>query len=712
VVANRFWNRNIRMLFLCNWVAMGLLSSAPSGGQEPALAPAPPETPASPAAGSVEVTAKPRSKATDSAAADPAARLRSDLEYLSSDTLAGREPGTDGIDLAANHIANAFRELGLNTELVDGRPFQPFEIKLGAKATSAEENYLTLQRKGQARIRVELDKGMRPLAIGASGKAQGKLVFAGYGITAPQLNYDDYAGLDVSGAIVMLIRKMPSEGGDANPFNQRANAKFAFFATKVQNAVDHGAAAVLIVNDPASVQAQIDQLQRRLDGERQRLKTIEQSLADAPEGVEKIRRSLRQKRKDAEQQLNRLEEQLVDSRAGLLGVDEAGGVGSPAKIPVLSLSREVANDLLSQVDAAGEASPMGIDAIEVAINDDLQPRSRAMQDCHIQLQTGIDAAIVTTSNVIGTLPGKGDLAGESIVVGAHYDHVGMGGYGSLAPGTIAIHNGADDNGSGTVTMMEVARRVTARVHDLASHRRLVFIAFSGEERGLLGSKHYVAQPLFPLETTAAMINLDMVGRLKDNELTVYGTGTATEFDGLLDRLNQQGGFNLLRVASGYGPSDHTSFYEAKVPVLFFFTGLHNDYHRPSDDFDKIDLGGLARITDIVTDATAALATEKRPTYQATEPGARIRRQLTVFLGIRMRNEADSVFVSEVYQNSPAMQAGFQIGDQVAQIAGKTIRHSDGILEALRKRRPGDQLKVDVKRGAETVQLKVLLGERP
>ena len=240
----------------------------------------------------------------------------------------------------------------------------------------------------------------------------------------------------------------------------------------------------------------------------------------------------------------------------------------------------------------------------------------------------------------------------------------------------------------------------------------IFIAFTGEERGLLGSKHYVAQPIFPLAQTVAMVNLDMVGRLLDNELTVYGTGTAPQFNGLLDQLNETAGFKLLRVASGYGPSDHTSFYQAKVPVLFFFTGLHNDYHRPTDDFDKIDFGGLARITDMVTDVTRALATGPRPSYQSTEPGGSITRQLTVFFGIRMRNGDESVTIAEVYENSPAARAELRAGDRVLKIEGKAIKHSDGILAALRAKSPGDVLKVEVQRGGQALETSVLLAERP
>ncbi len=701
-------------LFLTLLLQPRLLAQQPSAtapSSESATTPdsgSPSPAAASPAAASPTAASPAASNATAPSPSVPApvARMHQDLQYLASDELTGRGPGTPGLDLAAQHIAAAFRDIGLQTELIDGQPFQPLDLDLGAKAKAAETNFATLLPAAGPPQRLGLDEGMSPLSIGVSGTAQGPLVFAGYGITAPELQYDDYQDLDAQGAVVMLIRKSPGAADKQTPFSERKHARHAFFATKVNNAIEHGAAAVLIINDSQSIQQQVQQLQRRVDGETQRLQTIAESLQAAPEGLEQVRETLRETQRVAEQQRDELQQQLAQARAGLLSVDGAGGLDKPAAIPVISISRDVADSLVTQ--ALGQS----LQQLETAIARDLKPRSGAIDDLRVELQTDITQSTVQISNVIATLPGKGALANESIVVGAHYDHVGMGGYGSLAPGTIAVHNGADDNGSGTVTMLEVARRATAQMQAVPSHRRLIFIAFTGEERGLLGSKHYVSQPLFPLAQTAAMVNLDMVGRLQDNELTVYGTGTAPQFNALLDQLNQAAQFKLLRVASGYGPSDHTSFYQAKVPVLFFFTGLHNDYHRPTDDFDKIDFGGLARITDMVTDVTYALATGPRPDYQSTEPGGSITRQLTVFFGIRMRNGNDMVTIAEVYEDSPAARAELRPGDRVVKIEGKAIEHSDGILAALRAKSPGDRLNVQVQRDNQTLNISVLLAERP
>jgi hypothetical protein len=241
----------------------------------------------------------------------------------------------------------------------------------------------------------------------------------------------------------------------------------------------------------------------------------------------------------------------------------------------------------------------------------------------------------------------------------------------------------------------------------------VFIAFTGEERGLVGSRYYVEHPLYALETTAAMINLDMVGRLRDNELTVYGTGSAEGLDALVEQVNESAGFSLYKIPSGYGPSDHMSFYKAGIPVLFYFTGLHNDYHRPSDDFDKIDFGGMTRITDTVGDVTLQLAVRAtRPKFVETENRVQIRRQMSVYMGISMSDRGDHVVISYVGKDSPANQSGLKAGDQLSRIGRSRIRTSADVFDLLRKRSPGDALRVQVLRRGKPLDVVVKLAKRP
>lgn len=210
-----------------------------------------------------------------------------------------------------------------------------------------------------------------------------------------------------------------------------------------------------------------------------------------------------------------------------------------------------------------------------------------------------------------------------------------------------------------------------------------------------------------------MVNMDMVGRLRDNELTVYGTGSGDRMDEILEHANQQQKFDLFKVPTGYGPSDHQSFYEVGIPVLFFFTGLHNDYHRPSDDFDKIEFGGMTRITDIVSEVTFELATGKqRPSYVETENRVQIRRQLTAFMGVTLSNRGDHVVLSGLSPGGPAERGGLRIGDRLEKLAKRRVRSASDVLEFMRKRSPGEELQVQVSRGDQTIDVTVQLQPRP
>ena len=210
-----------------------------------------------------------------------------------------------------------------------------------------------------------------------------------------------------------------------------------------------------------------------------------------------------------------------------------------------------------------------------------------------------------------------------------------------------------------------------------------------------------------------MVNMDMVGRLRDNELTVYGTGSGDALDEILEKANQLRKFDLFKVPTGYGPSDHQSFYEAGIPVLFFFTGLHNDYHRPSDDFEKIEFGGLTRITDIVSEVTFELAIrEQRPTYVETEKKVQIRRQMTAFMGVTLSNRGDHVVLSGLSPGGPAERGGLRIGDRLEKLGDRRVKSAADVLELMRGQSPGDKLPVRVLRGRQTLDVTIELQPRP
>ena len=653
-------------------------------------------------------------------------RLRLDVEYLASDELRGRSAVDDTIELAANHIADRFRDLGLQTDWFDGGPFQPVDVPVGPRPGDPEKNRLVVTLPSRtdgssaastgsdpaedlSPITAEIGEDFLPLAVGArEATFDGELVFVGYGITAPEFDYDDYAGIDVQGRGVIVLRKEPGMTDPESPFGGTETTRHAYFTTKITNAIEHGAQAVVFVNDPASIDAAVRLVEDRSTAERERASRSREQLQSLPSEMVRNREAIAERLKGIETSLEGLADELRTARRGLMGISEAGQRGADStNIPIISLARDTTDRIL--IASTGQS----LVTLEQEIDSTYRPASRPLPGVAAKLEVSLRPSSVVSHNVLGVLPGKGHLAEETVVVGAHYDHVGMGGFGSLAPGTIAVHNGADDNASGTATMMAAAERLVRSLERVPEHRRIVFIAFTAEERGLLGSKRYVRSPRFPLESTVAMVNMDMVGRLRDNELTVYGIGTAEGLEAVVDSVNENVRFDLHKVATGYGPSDHQSFYEAGVPVLFFFTGMHAEYHRPSDKSDKIDFGGMTRITDMVYGVTEQLAVqEDRPAYAETDRRFRIRRQMTAFLGVTLSDRGDHVVISGTVPDGPADRGGLRSGDLLQRLGERRVRQSSDVLEVLRDRSPGDTLNVHVDRDGQAIDAAVELQTRP
>jgi hypothetical protein len=327
---------------------------------------------------------------------------------------------------------------------------------------------------------------------------------------------------------------------------------------------------------------------------------------------------------------------------------------------------------------------------------------------------------VVGKNVIGILPGRDPvLRNQTVVLGAHYDHLGLGGFGSLDPdSTGLVHNGADDNASGVAGLIQVAARLAAS----PPARTVVFIAFSGEELGLLGSAHYVKEPIYPLANTLAMINLDMVGRLRNGRLIVYGAGSAKEFPALLDSLNWYAGFELKAQGDGYGPSDQSSFYAAKRPVLHLFTDLHEDYHRTTDDWQKVNLDGLKRVADFTLGLVTALANRRGPltfldfptpvpAHTSSPPAATS--GYGAYLGTvpDMTGSPGGVRLVGVRAGSPAEKAGLRGDDIITRIGTTETPDLQAMTEALRSHRPGDSVDIVVRRGSAVTTLRARLGTR-
>ncbi len=326
---------------------------------------------------------------------------------------------------------------------------------------------------------------------------------------------------------------------------------------------------------------------------------------------------------------------------------------------------------------------------------------------------------VASYNVIGILEGKDAvLKNEAIVIGGHYDHLGRGGQGSLAVNSTEIHHGADDNASGVSGVLELARIFTKLKNN---KRTLIFIAFGSEEEGLFGSKFYTNNPVFPLDKTVAMINMDMVGRLRDNKLNLGGIGTATEWNELVKRKNEimfdtkdSYGvgklFELQLTEDGFGPSDHASFYAKKVPVLFFFTGSHEDYHKPTDTSEKINYEGLKKIIDYVGRTVQAIdINQTRPTYAVAKSSSNEgRRSFAVTIGVMpsYTDAGDGMLLDAVRDDSPAAKAGLKAGDKIVKLAGKDVKNVQDYTAILSELKADEIYEVYVIRGIERLVFRV------
>ncbi len=318
------------------------------------------------------------------------------------------------------------------------------------------------------------------------------------------------------------------------------------------------------------------------------------------------------------------------------------------------------------------------------------------------------------ANVVGWLPGRGPLADETVILGAHYDHLGLGGAGSLDPdSTGVVHNGADDNASGTAALLEAARQLHDR--SVADRRAIVFVAFTAEELGLLGSEHYARHPIRPLESTIAMINFDMVGRLRGDSLVVIGTGSADEWRPLLDSLNAGRRFVLTRQPDPWGRSDHSSFYARGIPVVHLFTDLHEDYHRTTDDTPKIAFEGVAHVATFAADLAWILATRPAAlTYAEVEqPRPSTTGGYGAYLGTipDMTESPGGVRLTGVRAGSPAEAAGLRAGDILIRLGRFEVNDLYDMTDALRAHRPGDRVELVVLRNGRRVETTATLGER-
>jgi hypothetical protein len=571
-------------------------------------------------------------------------RMKRDIFYLASDECEGRGPGTEGIDKAADYVAQQFKEAGLKPGGVKGTWFQPFEI--GGTVKLEGDQILKLQGPDQQTINFKLDENFQVLGNSGSGSVSAPLVFVGYGTTAKDIQFDEYKNVDVAGKIVVLIRRVPRWDDKAKPFDGKNKDQHASLMTKLYLAKKHKAAAVIMVNDRSEKADQLIPLN---------------TFASA----------------------------------------------MPVSIPAVTVSRASLEPVFKT------SLKKTLPEIEKEIDTELAPASSAL--------TGWSATLICklvrpssqrVKNVIGVVEGFGPLADETVVVGAHYDHLGYGGFGSLAKlpkGEKRIHFGADDNGSGTTSVMELARRFAAMKD--RQGRRIVFMTFSAEERGLLGSHFYCDDtPLFPLEKTVAMVNLDMVGRMFWDILTVEGVGTAKGFEQMIDEFNEKTRFKLKKSQGSMPNSDHASFYEHKIPIIFFFSGFHNQYHTPADTADLINVNGMKRIADLAEMVTAKLASDPtRPEYVQVKGGGAVRIGDSPKLGIRPDYDSEKgLVVIDIVPGGVAEAAGIKTGDVIVEMAGKQVKSLPDYQKIMAAHKIGQTMEIVVMRDNNKVTLKATL----
>ena len=566
------------------------------------------------------------------------------VRELADPALEGRGVGTAGLEQAADLVEQQMRALGLAPAGDDGTWSQGFEVTTGAEV--GIPTALALEGRRHA-----AGADFEPLGFSTNGTLTAPVVFAGYGITAPGYDYDDYAGLEARDRIVLVFTNEPQEMDSTSRFDGSVNTPFAELRTKAINAREHGALGLLVVNGP-----------RWHAGE-----------------------PVRKPRADGQGYMSSglLAGWLADSLGEAL-VRHAGTTLSAAQSAIDSLGRP-----------HGFAIP---DSVTVTVT---LARTRAR-----------------IRNVVGRLPGRDTT--RVLVLGAHYDHLGYGGEHSLRPDEHAVHPGADDNASGTAALLGVARLLTARARQgWRPEHDLLFAAFTGEEMGVVGSSHFVDRPPRPLESVETMLNMDMVGRLRDDKLMVMGVGTAAEFPALLENANRSAGFQLTTSSDGYGPSDHSSFYKRQVPVLMLFTGAHADYHRPSDTWDKIDETGLWRVTRFAAALAESLDARPRPHYRKARADSTPGRVgggggYGAYLGTipDFSQTEGGVLLSGVRQGSPAEQAGLGQGDVIVKFDDVRIDNLYDYAYALRSRKPGQSVRLAVQHRGNLKEVIVTLGKRP
>jgi hypothetical protein len=593
---------------------------------------------------------------------------RDHVKRLASDEWGGRGPGQEGIEKAAEYIADHFRAHGLKPAGDNGTYFQSFDIRRGKNLVRERADFKVEGLEAAWKV----DADWRPLPFSQVGDIEGPLAFAGYGISAERYNFDDYAGFDATGKVLLMMRYEPKDADPNAVFGGSTPSSHSMFSRKARIAADKGAKAIIIVNPP-------------------------NRDPDKDELYEFSSRFTRQS----------------------------------YELPMIQVKREVAEALLKRAGMPDLAT------LTQELDEGRQSLSTDLKGVKVRIATGLEANVIKARNVIGLMPGAGQTD-ELIVIGAHYDHLGT----REEDDKKTIFNGADDNASGTSGVLEL---VTAFSRQPPPRRGILFMTFSAEEMGLLGSKHFVDNPTVDYSRIKFMMNLDMIGRYRPETFEIYGADTGEGFEALAEELAGELSLQYRLGSSMFGNSDHASFYDKGTPVMFPFTGLHEEYHKPEDDWELINAEGATQVLQFAyrlshrmamaeqgpvyrergrarRNSPAAAAAEQaareqaaenqpaRPETPPAEPPAPPRRA-RVRLGI-MPSYAESdepgMLVESVVPNQPAAQAGMKDGDRIIQIGDKDIGDVQEYMAAMSAFSPGDEVQIIVRRQGEKVTLKVKL----
>jgi aminopeptidase YwaD len=576
------------------------------------------------------------------------------VEFLAAPEMKGRGAGSPELDQAAEYIAKQFESAGLQPAGDDGSYFQKFAVTTGAKMGT--DNRLEVTRN-RGVDKLAPGEEYIPINFSSSGEVSGQAVFAGYGVSADELDYDDYTHFDVKDKIVIVLRYEPDFFEDDDERGKRGRrrryTRHSHLISKAINARDRGAKALILVEGPG----------RRADS-------------------------------------------LI----------KFGSISGPADagIPVVQVKSSVVEKWL-------RGSGRSLRILRRDINGKHEPQSFELaESLTIELGVDVEREQAMVSNVAGYLPGETD---EFVVFGAHYDHLGLGDQSSLAPSQIGdIHHGADDNASGTAGLIELAGHYASGGEK--PRRGLLFLAFAAEEIGLLGSRHWVENPTLPIEDAVSMLNMDMVGRIDNGKIYVGGIGTAEPFEEMLNDVKDDYSFKVDVSRSGYSASDHTSFVGKKIPVMFFFSGLHSDYHKPSDTVDKINSESAVELLSLVSElANGVIDAEARPAFIDGSPESGHGPVSSAggggggygpwFGSIPDFGEVpEGVKFADIRAGSPAETAGLKAGDILIGWNDKAIKNLYDFTYALRDSAVGDVVKVRVLRDGAEQTADVKLMPRP